>query len=103
MFAVVKTGGKQYIVKEGDVLDIEKIEGKEGSTASLDQVLLVADDNNVQVGTPLVRGAEVEVEIMKQFKDKKVEIMKFKKKTGYRRKRGHRQVKTKVEVKKIKA
>lgn len=102
MFAVVKTGGKQYIVKEGDSFDIEKIEGEKGGKAKLGEVLLVADDKDVKIGDPSIKGAEVEVEIKDQFKDKKVEIIRFKKKTGYKRKKGHRQQLTKVEVKKIK-
>jgi large subunit ribosomal protein L21 len=101
MFAVVKTGGKQYIVKEGDLLDIEKIEGKKGEKASLDQILLVSSDSGVKVGTPTVTGIKVSIEIVDQFKAKKVEISKFKKKTGYRRKTGHRQNKTKVKILKI--
>ena len=101
MFAVVKTGGKQYIVKEGDILDIEKIEGKKGEKALLDQVLLLSTGENIKVGTPTVTGIRVEIEIVDQFKAKKVEIMKYKKKTGYRRKKGHRQNKTKVKILKI--
>lgn len=101
MFAVVKTGGKQYMVKEGDVLDIEKIEGKKAEKAILDQVLLFATDSAVKVGTPTITGMKVEIEIVDQFKAKKVEIMKYKKKTGYRRKTGHRQNKTKVKILKI--
>jgi large subunit ribosomal protein L21 len=101
MFAVVKTGGKQYMVKEGDILDIEKIEGKKSEIAILDQVLLFATDTGVKVGTPTVTGMKIEVEIVDQFKAKKVEIMKYKKKTGYRRKTGHRQNKTKVKILKI--
>lgn len=101
MFAVVKTGGKQYMVKEGDILDIEKIEGKKADKAILDQVLLFATDSAVKVGTPTITGMRVEIEIVEQFKAKKVEIMKYKKKTGYRRKTGHRQNKTKVKILKI--
>jgi large subunit ribosomal protein L21 len=101
MFAVIKTGGKQYIVKEGDILDIEKIEGEDGSKLSLDNVLLISDGTDVKIGTPIVEGAKIEAEIVKQFKDKKVVIQKFKRKTGYRRRTGHRQMKTKVKITKI--
>ena len=101
MLAVVKTGGKQYIVKEGDTLDIEKIEGDEGSKIALESILLINDDKNIKVGAPLVEGAKLEAEIVKQFKGKKVEIVKYKKKTGYRRKTGHRQQYTKIKVLKI--
>ena len=101
MLAIIKTGGKQYIVKEGDILDIEKIEGEEGKKISLDNILLVNDDKNTKVGMPVVEKAKVEAEIIKQFKGKKVEIVKYKKKTGYRRKTGHRQQYTKVKIVKI--
>jgi len=101
MFAVIKTGGKQYIVKEGDILDIEKIDGEDGSKLSLDSVLLISDEADVKIGTPTVDGAKVEAEIVKQFKEKKVVIQKYKKKTGYRRRTGHRQQKTKVKITKI--
>lgn len=101
MFAVVKTGGKQYIVKEGDVLDIEKIEGKKGEKFVLSQVLLLSTDSGIKVGTPTVTGVKVETEIVDQFRAKKVEIQKYKKKTGYRRRTGHRQNKTKVKILKI--
>lgn len=100
MFAVVKTGGKQYVVREGKTLDIEKIFGDEGSKIAFD-VLLVGDGDNTKIGMPLVPGAKVEAQILKQFKGKKVEIMKFKRKTGYRRKRGHRQQYTKIKINKI--
>ncbi|MDD5731623.1 MAG: 50S ribosomal protein L21 [Patescibacteria group bacterium] len=103
MFAVVKTGGKQYIVREGDTLDIEKIEGKKGEKASLDQILLLSTGDSIKVGTPTVTGIRVEIEIVDQFKAKKVEMIKYKKKTGYRRKKGHRQNKTKVKILKINA
>ncbi len=102
MLAVLKTGGKQYIVKEGDVIDVEKIEGKEGDKIKLGEVLLIADKDKINIGGPFIKGAEVELEIKNQFKDKKVEIVKFKRKKGYKRKKGHRQMKTKIEIKKIK-
>lgn len=101
MFAVVKTGGKQYVVKENDILSIEKIEGEKGSTISLENILLVAEGEDVSLGNPEVKGAKIDVEIVDQFKDKKVEIVKFKRKTGYRRKNGHRQNLTKVKILKI--
>ncbi|HRY60404.1 MAG TPA: 50S ribosomal protein L21 [Patescibacteria group bacterium] len=103
MFAVIKTGGKQYIVKEGDILDVEKIEGEDGSKLNLDNVLLISDGKDIKIGTPTVEGAKIEAEIVKQFKDKKVVIQKFKRKTGYRRRTGHRQMKTKVKIVSIKS
>jgi len=101
MFAVVKTGGKQYVVREGDTLDIEKLDIEKGNKSSLEEVLLVADKEDVKMGNPLVKGAKVEIEIIDQFKGEKVEIVKFKRKTGYRRKKGHRQNLTKVKILKI--
>ncbi len=102
MLAIVKTGGKQYIVKENDSLDIEKIDGEEGSATTFESVLLVSDGEKTEVGTPLVANAKIEATVTKQFKDKKVEIQRFKRKTGYRRKKGHRQNLTKVLITKIK-
>lgn len=101
MFAVVKTGGKQYVAREGKTLDIEKITGEEGSKAILDQILLIGNGEDTKIGTPLVPGAKIDIEIVSQFKDKKVEIVKFKKKTGYKKKVGHRQLQTKIKILKI--
>ena len=103
MIAVIKTGGKQYIVKEGDILDIEKIEGDDGAKVVFDQVLLVDDEKDIKIGTPLVAGAKVETEIIKQFKGDKVIIQKYKKKTGYRVRKGHRQQLTKIKIVSIKS
>lgn len=100
MLAIIKTGGKQYIVREGDSLEIEKVIGNEGDNIKFDQVFLIAD-KDVKIGTPNVEGAIVEGNIEKQFKDKKVIIQKFKRKTGYRRRTGHRQMKTKIKITKI--
>uniref|UniRef100_A0A7C4QWY2 Large ribosomal subunit protein bL21 n=1 Tax=candidate division CPR3 bacterium TaxID=2268181 RepID=A0A7C4QWY2_UNCC3 len=102
MIAVVKTGGKQYIVKKDDILDIEKIEGEKGSKISLEDVLLIDDGKDLKIGNPVIEKSKVEIEIIDQFKDKKVIIQKFKRKTGYRVKKGHRQQKTKVKVLDIK-
>lgn len=102
MFAVVKTGGKQYVAREGKELEIEKIPGEEGQKVSFDQVLLFGEGEETKIGTPLVAGVTVEAEIVKQFKADKVEVVKFKRKTGYRRKKGHRQNLTKVKIIKIK-
>lgn len=101
--AVIKTGGKQYLIKEGDNLDIEKVDAKEGKKASFKDVLLIADTDGkeVEIGTPLVKGKTVEVNIEKQFRDKKILVMKFKAKSRYHKKKGHRQHKTAVKVGKI--
>lgn len=101
--AVIKTGGKQYKVSEGNKLDIEKLAGKEGDKVILDQVLLIADEDgkSVEVGKPFLSGKKVEAKIEKQFKDDKVMVIKFKNKVRYRRKKGHRQNKTLIQISKI--
>lgn len=101
IFAVIKTGGKQYLVKEGDVLLIEKIRGKLGEKFNFDQILLLANDKATQIGTPLVSEAKVEVEILDQIKGPKIKVIKFKRKTRYHRKKGHRQLYTKIKIVKI--
>ncbi len=102
-FAVIKTGGKQYIVREGDVLTLEKLVGVAGDTVTFSDILLVADEagEKVTAGTPLVSGAKVEGKIVEQGKGKKIFIIKYKPKVHYRRKRGHRQLQTKVKIEKI--
>ncbi|MDO8581762.1 MAG: 50S ribosomal protein L21 [bacterium] len=102
-FAVIKTGGKQYIVREGDELSLEKLEGNAGDVVAFSEVLLIADEAGEKVtpGTPLVSGAKVEGKIMEQGKGKKIFIIKYKPKVHYRRKRGHRQLQTKVKIEKI--
>lgn len=103
MLAVIQTGGKQYIVKEGQTLMVEKLPGNAGDTVSFAEVLLTAKDggDTVSVGTPLLAGARVEGKIVEQGKAKKIDVVKFKAKVRYRRKYGHRQPFTKVNVEKI--
>lgn len=104
MIAVIKTGGKQYKVSKGDKVKIEKIEGKIGDNISFDNVLLVAeDDNRVNIGKPQVVNAKVEAKILEQGKGPKIAIVKHKAKKRYRRKTGHRQPFTKVEIMDIKS
>ena len=98
-YAVIKTGGKQYLVTEGQVLDIEKINGKKEDKISFDEVLLVKD-KKVSIGKPQLK-AEVKAEIVEQFKDKKIRVATYKAKSRYRRVKGHRQQKTKVKILKI--
>lgn len=102
MFAIIKTGGKQYKVSEGDVIKVEKIEAQSGEKIEFDQVLMVAGDD-VKVGSPVVEGAKVSAEVLDQKKDKKVVIYKFKAKKNYRKKKGHRQPYTLVKIEKIDA
>lgn len=101
MYAVIVTGGKQYKVSEGDTLFIEKLEVEEGSAVTFDQVLMVGDGEKVTVGTPSVDGATVEAKVLKNGKAKKVYVFKMKRKKNYRRKKGHRQPFTKIEITKI--
>ena len=96
-YAVIKTGGKQYIVESGDTLEIEKIEGEEGSKISFDEALLKVDDEKVEIGKPLLKGAKVEAEILGQIKDKKVRAVKYQR-IGQRTRFGHRQKLTKIKI-----
>ena len=101
MYAVIETGGKQYKVSEGDTIFVEKLGVEEGEAVTFDKVLVVADGENVKVGAPLVEGAKVEAKVVKNGKAKKIYVFKMKRKKNYRRKKGHRQPFTKVEISKI--
>ena len=103
MYAIVKTGGKQYKVAQGDVLFVEKLEANEGDVVTLDQVLAVAGENGLTVGAPVVEGATVTAKVVAEGKAKKVIVYKYKAKKDYRRKQGHRQPYTKIVVEKINA
>ncbi len=98
MYAVVKTGGKQYRVSEGDKVRVEKIEVEEGSTVDLDRVLLIADGEQVTVGTPYIDGGKVTGKVVAQGRAKKVDVIKFKRRKKYRRSHGHRQAFTELEI-----
>jgi large subunit ribosomal protein L21 len=99
MFAVIKTGGKQYKISEGDEIAVEKLTAEEGATVSFDDILMV----DGQVGAPVVEGASVTAEVLKQFKGDKVIVFKKKRRHNYRRKRGHRQNHTLVKITSIKS
>ena len=101
MYAVIKTGGKQYRVKEGDLLSIEKIEAEKGQKVHFDQVLLIEDGEKIIVGMPLVENALVNAEIIENYKDEKVLVFKKKRRKQYRRTRGHRQPLTRIRVESI--
>jgi len=103
MYAIIETGGKQYKVQEGDVVFVEKLVAEEGSAFTFDKVLAVADGENVTFGAPVVAGASVNAKVMSHGKDKKIIIFKFKAKKGYKKKQGHRQPYTKVQIEKINA
>ncbi len=98
MFAVIKTGGKQYQVSEGTVLKIEKLEAESGDQINFDEVLMVNDGSKTKLGTPLVEGAVVNADVLEQMRDRKVIIFKKKRRQNYRRKKGHRQHLTVVRI-----
>lgn len=102
MYAVIKTGGKQYKVSEGDLVKVEKLEGAVGDTIELDEVLMVGGEE-VKIGTPLLPGAKVKARIVEQGKDKKILVFKSKRRKNYRRKYGHRQPITRLQITGIEA
>ena len=102
MYAIIATGGKQYKVSEGDVIRVEKLGVEAGETVTFDQVLLVSGDD-VKVGAPTVAGATVTADVVANAKAKKVIVYKYKRKTGYHKKNGHRQAYTQVKIEKINA
>lgn len=100
-FAVIETGGKQYKVAEGDQIKIEKLALKENDSVLFDKILLKADDNNILIGTPYLKDAKVEAKVLKQGRDRKKIVFKYHSKTRYRKKKGHRQAYTLIEITKI--
>ena len=103
MYAVIVTGGKQYKVSEGDTLFVEKLDVAEGESLTFDQVLVTGEGENVTVGAPTVAGATVEAKVVKNGKAKKIYVFKMKRKKNERKKNGHRQPYSKVEIVKINA
>ena len=102
MYAIIATGGKQYTVSEGDIINVEKLGVNAGDTVTFDQVLFV-NDGDAKVGNPTVAGASVTASVIGEGKDKKVIVYKYKRKTGYHKKNGHRQLYTQVKIEKINA
>ncbi|WP_367364486.1 50S ribosomal protein L21 [Candidatus Tisiphia endosymbiont of Nedyus quadrimaculatus] len=99
MFAIVKSGGKQYKVGRNSVIKVEKIDGERGSKIQFDQILMIGEDSKPSfIGTPMVKGALVTAEITNQFKDNKVIVFKKKRRQNYRRKTGHRQELTELKI-----
>ena len=98
MYAVIQTGGKQYRVAEGDVLKVEKIGAEEGAGAELDKVLMIADGENLKVGTPYVDGGKVSATVRSHGRGKKVKIVKFKRRKHHLKRQGHRQWFTELEI-----
>lgn len=102
MYAVIKTGGKQYKVSEGDLMKVEKLAGEVGETIELGEILMVGGEE-VKIGTPLLSGAKVTARIMEQGKDKKVLVFRSKRRKTYRKKYGHRQPITRLKITGIEA
>ena len=98
MYAVIKTGGKQYRVQQGDVIFVEKIDTQANEAVTFEEVLLVGDGEQTKIGAPVVAGAKVEGKVLSQVKAKKVVVYKYKAKKNERKKQGHRQPYTKIEI-----
>ena len=99
MYAIMQSGGKQYTVKVGDFVELEKLEGEVGAEVVFDTVLAVGEEGGkLNIGTPVVAGAAVKAEIVDQFRGKKIVVFKMKRRKGYRRTQGHRQNLTRVEI-----
>jgi len=103
MYAVIATGGKQYRVTEGETLKVEKIAADEGAEIEIDQVLMVADGDNIQVGTPVLDKGKVTARVKAHGRGKKVEIIKFRRRKHHRKQMGHRQSYTEIEITRIQA
>ncbi len=103
MFAVIKTGGKQYKVQKDDKLLVEKLDAKEGDKINLEEVLMIADGKKSTLGEPLVKGAVVEAKVVTQTRGPKITVFKKKRRQNYRRKKGHRQDLTMIQITNIKA
>lgn len=102
MYAVIKTGGKQYRVAEGDTLKVEKLDTEIGKKVTFKEVLMVSDGESIQVGAPLVAKASVEAKVVAQGKGKKVHIIKFRRRKHSMKRQGHRQLFTEIQIGKIK-
>ncbi|MDU7163493.1 MAG: 50S ribosomal protein L21 [Anaerococcus vaginalis] len=101
MYAIIKTGGKQYKVSEGDLVRVEKLNAEIGDSVSFEDVLLVKSDSDLKVGTPTVENAKVEATVKEQAKDKKIVVFKYRPKKASKSKKGHRQPYTLVEINNI--
>ncbi|HEY3299219.1 MAG TPA: 50S ribosomal protein L21 [Methylophilaceae bacterium] len=103
MYAVIKTGGKQYRVTPGLRLKVEKLETEVGGNVTIDQVLMVADGDDVKIGAPLIQGAKVQAKVLSHGRGDKVMIFKFRRRKHYRKTQGHRQSYTEIQIEKIAA
>ena len=98
MYAIIATGGKQYKVSEGDVIKVEKLDGAVGTTITFDQVLMLRKDEKTEFGTPILENCKITGEVLAQERDKKIEIVKFRRRKRYLRHQGHRQYITRVKI-----
>lgn len=98
MYAVIATGGKQYRVEEGQVINLEKLDGDVGNAVNFDKILMIVDDNKVNVGKPYIEGAIVSAEVLDHGRDKKVTILKFRRRKHHMKRQGHRQSYTQVKI-----
>ena len=98
MYAVISTGGKQYKLAQGDVCRVEKLDAEEGASVEIDKVLMIADGDNINIGTPFVDGGKVTATVKSHGRANKVEIMKFRRRKHHQKKTGHRQYYTEIEV-----
>jgi large subunit ribosomal protein L21 len=98
MYAVFKTGGKQYRATTGDILKVEKIEAEKGATVELDQVLMVGEGEDVKIGAPYLEGGKVTATVVDHGRREKIKVIKFKRRKNYRRQMGHRQYFTQIEI-----
>lgn len=103
MYAIIQTGGKQYRVSEGDVVTIEKLDIADGETVTFDSVLTIVKEGEVVIGKPLIAGAKVSAKVVAHGKEKKILVFRYKAKSNYRRRQGHRQPFTNVVIEKIEA
>lgn len=101
MYAVIETGGKQYKVEKGDILRVEKLDAEVGDKIVIDKVFLVANGDNLKIGAPYVEGSKVEAVVKKHDKAKKIIVYKYRAKKNYRKKQGHRQPYTEIEIESI--
>lgn len=101
MYAIIETGGKQYRVQEGDIINVEKINAAEGQTVEVNKILAVVDENEALIGKPVVEGAKAVLKVLEHGKGKKILVFKYKPKKNYRKMQGHRQPYTRVIVEKI--
>jgi large subunit ribosomal protein L21 len=102
MYAIIKTGGKQYRVQKGDIIDIERLDVGENDVVTFDNVLAISDNGDLEMGTPSVKGALVTANLVANLRGRKVTVFKMKRRKGYRKKQGHRQEISKVKIDEIK-